>query len=100
MELHFQKQQKEIFSATKQSTMRKKMLDGFEVPKRIGLAPQTNSFEMDGDRIPEFEHMKVERQISASLYAMNGVNEYWENVHDSGDAFWDLPTLCQMFCPN
>ncbi|PSR86906.1 Ethylene-responsive transcription factor RAP2-11 like [Actinidia chinensis var. chinensis] len=76
------------------------VLEGLEVPKRIGLAPQTNSFEMDGDRIPEFEHMKVERQISASLYATNGVNEYWENVHDSGDAFWDLPTLCQMFCPN
>lgn len=52
------------------------------------------------DQISEFEHMKVERQISASLYAMNGVNEYWENVHDCSDhAFLDLPMLCQMFCP-
>ncbi|MCD7457321.1 hypothetical protein HAX54_034870 [Datura stramonium] len=53
------------------------------------------------DQLPEFEHMKVERQISASLYAMNGVNEYWENFHDSNDAaFWDLPMLYQMFCPS
>ncbi|GFZ18252.1 related to AP2 11 [Actinidia rufa] len=76
------------------------VLDGFEVPKLIGFAPQSNSFETGVDWIPEFEHMKVERQISASLYAMNGVNEYWENVHDSGDGFWDLPMLCQMFCPS
>ncbi|KAI3706309.1 hypothetical protein L6452_23955 [Arctium lappa] len=52
----------------------------------------------------DFERMKVERQISASLYAMNGVNEYWENVlHDCSDggggSYWDLPMLSQMFCP-
>ncbi|XP_019163670.1 PREDICTED: ethylene-responsive transcription factor RAP2-11-like [Ipomoea nil] len=54
------------------------------------------------DEISEFEHMKVEREISASMYAMNGVNEYWENVHEydcsSDHAFLDLPMLCQMFC--
>ncbi|XP_059281471.1 ethylene-responsive transcription factor ERN1-like [Lycium ferocissimum] len=52
------------------------------------------------DQIPEFEHMKVEeRQISASLYAMNEVNEYLENFHDCNNdaAFWDLPMLYQMF---
>ena len=48
----------------------------------------------------EFERLKVERQISASLYAMNGVNEYLENALDPNDALWDLPTLCQLFCPN
>lgn len=50
----------------------------------------------------DFERMKVERQISASLYAMNGVNEYWENVlHDCNDggSYWDLPMISQMFCP-
>ncbi|KAI8004206.1 Ethylene-responsive transcription factor ERN1 [Camellia lanceoleosa] len=71
--------------------------DGFDVPKRIGFVPhEINEPPRD---IPEFEHMKVERQISASLYTMNGVNEYWENVHDSSDPFWDFPMLSQMFCP-
>lgn len=48
--------------------------------------------------LPDFERMKVERQISASLYAMNGITEYWETFNDSHDAFWDVQTLCQMFC--
>ncbi|TMW90014.1 hypothetical protein EJD97_016299 [Solanum chilense] len=55
----------------------------------------------------QFENMKVERQISASLYAMNGVNEYWDNFHDSNSnnnnndaTYWDLPMLYQMFCPS
>ncbi|XP_055815358.1 ethylene-responsive transcription factor RAP2-11 [Solanum dulcamara] len=56
---------------------------------------------LEDHQMPEFEHMKVERQISASLYAMNGVNEYWENFHDNTDPnFWDLPMLYQMFCPS
>ncbi|CAN4109065.1 unnamed protein product [Withania somnifera] len=46
----------------------------------------------------EFERMKVERQISASLYAVNGVHEYMENVHDPVDlSLWDLPPLCSLF---
>ncbi|XP_057773383.1 ethylene-responsive transcription factor ERN1-like [Salvia miltiorrhiza] len=48
----------------------------------------------------DFERMKVERQISASLYAMNGINEYWDTINDSNDALWDIQTLCQMFCPS
>ncbi|XP_027769900.1 ethylene-responsive transcription factor ERN1 [Solanum pennellii] len=54
----------------------------------------------------QFENMRVERQISASLYAMNGVNEYWDNFHDSSNnnnndaTYWDLPMLYQMFCPS
>ncbi|CAJ1921989.1 unnamed protein product, partial [Sphenostylis stenocarpa] len=32
--------------------------------------------------LSEFERMKVERQISASLYAINGVQEYMETVQD------------------
>ncbi|KAE8099702.1 hypothetical protein FH972_017659 [Carpinus fangiana] len=48
--------------------------------------------------ISEFERMKVERQISASLYAMNGVHEYMETVHDPAEALWDLPPLCELFC--
>ncbi|KAI9195221.1 hypothetical protein LWI28_012858 [Acer negundo] len=48
--------------------------------------------------LSEFERMKVERQISASLYAMNGVNDYFENAFDPSlhlHALWDLPTLSQ-----
>ncbi|PHT40269.1 Ethylene-responsive transcription factor [Capsicum baccatum] len=60
--------------------------------------PKGNNLE---DQMPEFEQMKVERQISASLYAVNGVNEYWESFQDCNDAtFWDLPMLYQMFCPS
>ncbi|MED6141436.1 Serine/threonine-protein kinase/endoribonuclease IRE1 [Stylosanthes scabra] len=46
----------------------------------------------------EFERMKVERQISASLYAINGVQEYMETVQESNEALWDLPPLCSLFC--
>ncbi|KAK1281693.1 Ethylene-responsive transcription factor RAP2-11 [Acorus calamus] len=50
----------------------------------------------------ELERMKVERQISASLYAMNGMQEYFDAVHGGGggggDPMWDLPPLCQLFC--
>ncbi|XP_044482713.1 ethylene-responsive transcription factor ERN1-like [Mangifera indica] len=46
----------------------------------------------------EFDRMKVERQISASLYAINGVQEYMDAVHDPAEAFWDLPPLCSLFC--
>ncbi|KAK6925777.1 AP2/ERF domain [Dillenia turbinata] len=48
--------------------------------------------------ISEFERMKVERQISASLYAWNGVNDYFENVCNSSDGIWDHPSLTQLFC--
>ncbi|KAK4725331.1 hypothetical protein R3W88_028110 [Solanum pinnatisectum] len=36
--------------------------------------------------LTEFEVMKVERQISASLYAVNGVQDYMEIIHQS---LWD-----------
>ncbi|RZC77744.1 hypothetical protein C5167_001935 [Papaver somniferum] len=49
--------------------------------------------------ITEFDRIKVERQISASLYAMNDVHEYLESYHDPIDGLWDLPPLCQLFCP-
>ncbi|CAK9144512.1 unnamed protein product [Ilex paraguariensis] len=56
--------------------------------------PETNEVE----EFSEFERMKVERQISASLYAMNGVHEYMETVHDPIEAFWDLPPLGSLLC--
>ncbi|KAL0417414.1 UNVERIFIED_CONTAM: Ethylene-responsive transcription factor ERN1 [Sesamum radiatum] len=67
--------------------------DGIFVPKRADEV-------MNDAQFPDFERMKVERQISASLYAMNGINEHWDNINDSNDLFWDIPTLCQMFCPS
>ncbi|KAK9062396.1 hypothetical protein SSX86_019582 [Deinandra increscens subsp. villosa] len=51
-----------------------------------------------GVELSEFERMKVERQISASLYAMNGVQEYIETVNDPNEGIWDLPPLCPLFC--
>ncbi|KAH7661810.1 EREBP-like factor protein [Dioscorea alata] len=60
--------------------------EGFEVHK--------NSVLQQSVEISEFDRMKVERQISASLYAMNGVHEYFETLTDpSSDHMWDLPPL-------
>ncbi|KAG6781823.1 hypothetical protein POTOM_014738 [Populus tomentosa] len=67
-----------------------------ELPRDVGLLSDASSCV----ELAEFERMKVERQISASLYDMNGVNEYFENANDSSEALWDLPTLCQLFCPS
>lgn len=45
----------------------------------------------------EFERMKFERQSSASLYAVNGVEELMGTlVNDPGEALWDLPPLCSL----
>ncbi|XP_042513738.1 ethylene-responsive transcription factor ERN1-like [Macadamia integrifolia] len=66
---------------------------GLELPKNVGF-PETQE-----SNIMDLERMRVERQISTSLHAMNGgVQEYLGTVHDSTDAFWDLPPLCQLFC--
>ncbi|XP_071712572.1 ethylene-responsive transcription factor ERN1-like [Rutidosis leptorrhynchoides] len=70
--------------------------DGFD------LGTITKKGDHDDASTNDFERMKVERQISASLYAMNGVNEYWENIlHGCSDStsYWDLPMLSQMFGP-
>lgn len=62
-----------------------------------GLLPAGGA---SGLELTEFEQMKVERQISASLFAMNGVNEFMGNAYDATDALWDLSTLCHLFCPS
>ncbi|XWS42687.1 hypothetical protein CRYUN_Cryun16bG0035400 [Craigia yunnanensis] len=64
----------------------------------MNLPKNVLSTEETGSELTEFQRMKVERQISASLYAMNGVQEYMETVHDSAEALWDLPPLCSLFC--
>ncbi|XP_062166756.1 ethylene-responsive transcription factor ERN1-like [Alnus glutinosa] len=66
--------------------------EALDLPKNIAFH---DAAELE---ISEFERMKVERQISASLYAMNGVHEYMETVHDPAEALWDLPPLCSLFC--
>ncbi|KAJ0261220.1 Ethylene-responsive transcription factor RAP2-11 [Hirschfeldia incana] len=46
----------------------------------------------------------IERQLSASLYSMNGATAYYNNMHaeypifDPTDPIWDLPSLSQLFC--
>ncbi|KAK9128315.1 hypothetical protein Syun_017112 [Stephania yunnanensis] len=66
--------------------------------KHDTIIPMETTTAQSTDQMMEFDRMKVERQISASLYAMNGVQEYFETVHDPADALWDLPPLCQLFC--
>ncbi|KAI5671723.1 hypothetical protein M9H77_12087 [Catharanthus roseus] len=55
-------------------------------------------FPETGDllQFTEFERIKVERQISASLYAMNGVQEYMETVFDPIETLWDLPPFSSL----
>ncbi|KAJ9183150.1 hypothetical protein P3X46_007054 [Hevea brasiliensis] len=73
------------------------MQEGMELPKNVGPLPDA-AHELE---LAEFERMKVEMQISASLYAMTGVNEYLESAnYDPSYALWDLPTLSQLFCPS
>ncbi|KAK6149261.1 hypothetical protein DH2020_016786 [Rehmannia glutinosa] len=63
-----------------------------ELPKNIvNLSDENSDMELS-----EFERMKVERQISASLYAINGLHEYMETVYDPSEALWDLPPLCPL----
>nr|CAD1840412.1 unnamed protein product [Ananas comosus var. bracteatus] len=73
--------------------------DGFELDEICASDRSTNT----STEMLEFERMKVERQISASLYAMNGVQEYYDILHNTycggGDedaALWDLPPLCHL----
>ncbi|KAI3716495.1 hypothetical protein L1987_67411 [Smallanthus sonchifolius] len=82
-----------------QSDLQLKIGAEFEV---FDFAVNSKGGDQEDVSTSDFERMKVERQISASLYAINGVNEYWENVlHDCSDnsSYWDLPLLSQMFCP-
>ncbi|XP_073152323.1 ethylene-responsive transcription factor ERN1-like [Henckelia pumila] len=65
-----------------------------------GGADDATMFD-DNICLSEFERMKVERQISASLYAINGVQEYMdmESATDHHPTFmWDLPPICPLPC--
>lgn len=67
--------------------------EGIQLPNKHAVAaffPEQFDIELS-----EFEHMKVERQISASLYTMNGLNQHLENAFDPSHALWDLPTMSQ-----
>jgi EREBP-like factor len=70
--------------------------DRLEFPKHgvNNLMPADTTYV----ELTEFERMKVERQISASLYEMNGVNDY--AYDDASDPLWDLSALCHLFCPS
>ncbi|XP_070048889.1 ethylene-responsive transcription factor ERN1-like [Nicotiana tomentosiformis] len=63
--------------------------EGFEFAQELLDIPKNVvSAEMG---FTEFERMKVERQISASLYAVNGVQDYMESVYHSYESLWDHP---------
>lgn len=61
-----------------------------DLPKNVILSDNSDM------ELSEFERMKVERQISASLYAINGLHEYMETLYDPTEALWDLPPLCPL----
>ncbi|KAJ8570505.1 hypothetical protein K7X08_037477 [Anisodus acutangulus] len=44
----------------------------------------------------EFEVMKVEREISASLYAVDGVQDYMEIIRHPYESLWDYPLSCTL----
>ncbi|KAJ6430755.1 hypothetical protein OIU84_018297 [Salix udensis] len=69
---------------------------GMELPKNGGLLSDASS----SVELAEFERMNAERQVPASFYVMNGVKEYFEIANESSEALWDLPALCQLFCPS
>nr|QJD20781.1 ethylene responsive for nodulation 1 [Datisca glomerata] len=63
-----------------------------ELPKSVECLGEMGNI----DQFSEFERMKVERQISASLYAMNGVQECMDTVINYPiEAFWDFSPLCE-----
>ena len=75
----------------------------FDLPMFDGLELSKSSFfhdsaaESSEETITgELDRMKVERQISASLYAMNGVQEYLDVINDSSDSLWDLSPLYNL----
>ncbi|CAN0891059.1 Ethylene-responsive transcription factor ERN1 [Linum grandiflorum] len=49
-----------------------------------------------GEEHDELQRMKVERQISASIYAMNGLNEWFGGSDHRGGSLWDFPALCSV----
>ncbi|KAM6555020.1 hypothetical protein CsatB_015782 [Cannabis sativa] len=65
----------------------------------ISSSPTTSQSSTEVEFSDEFGRMKLERQISASLYAMNGVNEHIDYAYDpTSDAHWDLSAFYQLFC--
>ncbi|OIS97704.1 PREDICTED: ethylene-responsive transcription factor RAP2-11-like [Nicotiana attenuata] len=63
--------------------------EGFEFAQELLDIPKNViSGEMG---LTEYEIMKEERQISASIYAVNGVQDYMESVHDPYESLWDHP---------
>ncbi|KAJ1291565.1 hypothetical protein BS78_02G325300 [Paspalum vaginatum] len=66
------------------------------IPAAAATTEEPVAAEGPGAEMGEFERIKVERRISASLYAMNGLQEYFDRVVDASacDPLWDLSPLC------
>ncbi|XP_015695083.2 ethylene-responsive transcription factor ERN1 [Oryza brachyantha] len=75
-------------------------LDSFAAVDAVTPPPAASPEDSNAGTPPaemaEFERIKVERRISASLYAMNGLQEYFDKVFDASacDPLWDLSPLC------
>jgi len=92
---------KEVFESGSQSNIScgfGPFFDHFSFTQLLDMAKNDDITDASSLELSEFERMKVERQISASLYAINGVHEYMETVQESNEALWDLPPLCSLFC--
>ncbi|KAH6827583.1 copper/zinc superoxide dismutase 3 [Perilla frutescens var. hirtella] len=82
--------------------------DGFSLAQQVLMELPCKNSNPDSDsnsnssELAEFELMKVERQISASLYAINGLHDYMNMessaVYDPIESFWDLPPLSPLHC--
>uniref|UniRef100_A0A0D9X0P0 AP2/ERF domain-containing protein n=1 Tax=Leersia perrieri TaxID=77586 RepID=A0A0D9X0P0_9ORYZ len=71
-------------------------VDAVTPPPTAASPEDESSAGTPAEMAAEFERIKVERRISASLYAMNGLQEYFDKVFDASscDPFWDLSPLC------
>lgn len=74
--------------------------DDFYFPNYQDSLVQPIRTSNDQQITTEYDVIKVQRQISASLYAINGVNEYLEHKTDTNDDMWDLQNLYKLFCAN
>lgn len=73
---------------------------GMELARGVNIEASSSTSSGTELELTEFGRVSLERQISASLYAMNGVNEHVENAYDGYDASWNLSAFYQLYCPS
>ncbi|KAJ4910771.1 Ethylene-responsive transcription factor RAP2-11 [Raphanus sativus] len=75
-----------------------------QVPSTQGGEETHGNFNSSNSTDQHLGLADLQREISSSLYAMNGAT-YYNNMNaeyaifDPTDPIWDLPSLSQLFCP-